>query len=136
MKPAYPARSINKHLGFTLIEVMVAVAIFALAGGAVMKSVYEHLRSLTTLERITLATWVANNELTRSSLEARIKWPLEKDKKGEMEMAGSTWYWQRITTKTTDDGLYQITVTVSTDAEIQSSITSVTSYLTKIEPNE
>lgn len=120
--------------GFTLVEVMVALAIFAIAGGAVVKSAYEHLHSLSILENITFATWVANNELTRSSLESTIKWPLDKDKKGEEQMGGQTWYWEREAVKTVDDTLYQVTVTVALDQDMNNAVTSVVSFMAKQNP--
>jgi general secretion pathway protein I len=121
--------TVKPALGFTLVEVMVAVAIFALAGGAVMKTVYEHLRSITVLERVTFATWVANNELTISTLESTIKWPLDKDKKGEVKMAGQVWFWEREVVKTADETLYQITITVALDNELKNPITSVATFM-------
>jgi general secretion pathway protein I len=125
----------KKHSrGFTLIEVMVAVAIFAMAGGAIMKAVYENLKSITVLERVTFATWVANNELTRTSLESTIKWPLAKEAKGEQEMVDQIWYWDRQVVKTSDESLYQVTVTVALDEELKNPITSVTTFMAKQTP--
>jgi general secretion pathway protein I len=126
--------SLKKARGFTLIEVMVAVAIFAMAGGAVMKAVYENLRAITVLERVTFATWVANNELTRSTLESTIKWPLDKEKKGEEEMLGQVWHWEREVVKTADETLFQVTITIALDEELTQPITSVTTFMAKPTP--
>ncbi len=122
----------KRQLGFTLIEVMVAVAIFALAGGAVLKAVSEHARSVTTLERVTFATFVADNQLTRASLESKIKWPLDKRIRGEAQIAGRTFYWQRDAEKTADESLYQVTVTVASDQAMENAITSVVTFMTKV----
>lgn len=125
--------TLHKHLGFTLIEVMVAVAIFAIAGGAIMKSVYEHLRSISTLEQVSYATWVANNQLTLAALESQTKWPLDKEKSGEVEMVDTIWYWKRNAIKTADQSLYEVTVVVASDEEMKNTITSVKTYMTKVE---
>lgn len=119
--------------GFTLIEVMVAVGIFALAGAAVMKATYEHLRAVSSLEQLTFATWVANNQMTESTLRAKIQWPLKNNDKGEVELAGQLWYWKQEIKKTQDDSLFQITIIVSEDAEGKNEITGVTSFIAKLE---
>ena len=46
--------------GFTLLEVMVAMAVFAVAGLAVMKSAGEQVLGLGLLEEKTFASWSYN----------------------------------------------------------------------------
>ncbi len=78
--------------GMTLLEVMVALAVFAIAGLAVMKTASEHLSALNYLEQKTLATWVVENQLVQQKLEN--KWPGDSWVEGDEQMAGSTWYWR------------------------------------------
>ena len=49
--------------GFTLLEVLVALSICAMAGIAAMQAIGEHINHLTTLEEQTYASWVAENVL-------------------------------------------------------------------------
>jgi len=122
----------KKQSGFTLIEVMVAVGIFALAGGAIMKATYEHLRSISSLEELTIATWVANNRMTEALLEARLQ-EVKTTAKGKVEMAGKDWYWQQEIKKTQDPSLSQITIIIALDENMTNEVTAVTSFIAKIE---
>ena len=56
-------------LGFTLIEVMVALAILAIASASLVKVAGTALRQSAGLEERTLAYWVAANTLTQMRLE-------------------------------------------------------------------
>ncbi len=49
--------------GMTLLEVMVAMAIFAIAGITLMETVTEQVVALATLEDKTFASWGADNPL-------------------------------------------------------------------------
>lgn len=49
--------------GFTLIEVMIALAIFAVAMGALMSAMQSNVRSLDSLKNRTLAHWIASNKM-------------------------------------------------------------------------
>ena len=49
--------------GFTLIEVMVALAIAALALGGVAAAVSQMVESATAMEQRTYASWIAQNRI-------------------------------------------------------------------------
>lgn len=122
----------KKQTGFTLIEVMVAVGIFAFAGAAIMKATYEHLRSLSSLEEITIATWVANNQMTEALLENRVK-TIKSNSKGVTEMSGKQWFWSQEVKNTQDPSLSQITIIVALDEKMSNEVTAVTSFIAKVE---
>ncbi|STV95257.1 general secretion pathway protein I [Klebsiella pneumoniae] len=63
----------KREAGMTLIEVMVALVIFALAGLAVMQSTLQQTRQLGRMEEKILASWLADNQLVQLRLEKR--WP-------------------------------------------------------------
>lgn len=54
--------------GFTLIEVLVALAIVAVALAAGMRAVAQSADGATTLKARTLALWVAQNRLAQAQL--------------------------------------------------------------------
>lgn len=118
-----------KQRGMTLLEVMAALVIFALAGTAVMKSAAEHLSSVSRVEETTFATWVANNRLNEMKLTG--KWPPANNAKGTMDMADRTWYWQQKVTKTTDNDLRAVEVSVGLDDQYEFFETSVTTFVAK-----
>ena len=63
----------KRQAGMTLIEVMVALVIFALAGLTVMQSTLQQTRQLGRMEEKILASWLADNQLVQLRLEKR--WP-------------------------------------------------------------
>jgi len=111
----------------TLLEVMVALLIFAVTGSAILKASGDHLSGLGQIEEITFATWVANNQLTR--LQLNPQWPPKNNEKGSQDMAGRTWYWQQRVLKTLDKDLVSVEVQVGLEAQYQGSVTTVTSFI-------
>lgn len=121
-----------KQSGMTLLEVMAAIVIFALAATSIMKAATDHMRGIGALEELTFATWVANNRLQHAQVENA--WPPQNNKRGSEEMAGRTWYWQQRVTETQDKDLRQVEVLVSTDPEGENIATSVVTYFANPRP--
>lgn len=118
-----------KTTGMTLLEVMVALLIFAITGTAVMKAASEHLNNITVIEEVTFATWVANNRLTRVQLEGR--WPPQNNHKGTEELADRTWHWRQVVKETTDKDMRSVEIEVRLQADAGDAITTVGTFITR-----
>ena len=77
--------------GFTLLEVLVATTIIAVALGAIIKSTGAGTANLAYLRDKTFAHWVAMNQMAQ--VQARGKFPALGKTSGKEEMANRDWYW-------------------------------------------
>lgn len=117
------------HRGFTLIEVMLAMAIFAIAGVALLGSAQNSLRTLTQLEQKTIANWVVSNQLVEASLDT--SWPPKNNKTGQVELAGIEWFWQQKVIKTTDKNMRAIVIEVRADEKAAAPLVYMMTYVSK-----
>jgi general secretion pathway protein I len=115
--------------GFTLIEVMLAMAIFSVAGIAILGTADTNTRNLGHLESKILANWVASNQLVEVTLD--MSWPPKNKKKGKIELAGQEWFWQQQVIKTTDKNMRAIVMEVRLEEKDESAFTSLTTYVSK-----
>ncbi|WP_025822718.1 type II secretion system minor pseudopilin GspI [Shewanella marina] len=117
-----------KHVkGMTLLEVMVALAVFAIAAVAVVNSIGAQVANLPILEERTLAQWVADNQMVDARLEQ--DFPAIGKKDGQTELAGKEWYWRKQVIKTTDEQFRMIQITVSDDQRFKRVLAQVNSYV-------
>jgi general secretion pathway protein I len=100
----------SRHAGFTLIEVLVAMAIVALGLSAVFMQVNQMLASSIYLQQKTLATWVAVDRITEIRLQAQ--YPEARETKDEIEMGGILWGYRVKVSETPADNLRRIDVAV------------------------
>ena len=122
-------KRVNSISGFTLIEVMLAMAVFAIAGVALLSTAENNSRNLGYLEQKTFADWIASNQLVAASLAT--SWPPKNNKKGKVEMAGREWFWQQKVIKTADNNLRQVTMEIRLAEKDEKALTSFTTYLAK-----
>lgn len=115
--------------GFTLIEVMLAMAVFAIAGVALLGAAQNNFANMSLLEQKTIANWVAANQLTAATLDNT--WPPKNNRKGDVEMAGTTWFWQQKVERTQDSSLRQITIEVRKSQDQEKPITELVTFVAK-----
>lgn len=90
-----PVSLSTKPRGFTLIEVMVALAIVAMAVPALLFTMDQQIDGTAYLRDRSLAQVVASNRLTELSLALRDgRQSLRGLTTGSEAMAGRDWYWR------------------------------------------
>ena len=82
----------HRGAGFTLLEVLVALAILSIALVALIRTASLEARALAQLQEATLAQWVAANAIA----ELRIREPDAGPgrRQGRVELGGRRWRWQ------------------------------------------
>lgn len=114
--------------GFTLLEIMVALAVLALAMGALVKTSSDYTSNQTYLRDRTMTSWVARNVLAQHQLENQ--WPRVGERKGTLEMGWQEWEWLAKITQTEEDKLRRIDVEVrAIDSEDETPITVLSGFL-------
>ena len=120
---------LNKQKGMTLLEVIVALAVFSIAAVSITKSLGEQIANMPILEERTMAQWVAHNQMVDARLET--KFPEIGRKDGQVELANQDWYWRKEVVKTTDDNFRMIRISISDDERFSRTIAEVSSYVLK-----
>lgn len=115
--------------GFTLIEILVALAIIAIALAALIKASGSHTASVAYLKQKSIAHWVAMNEITE--LQIKQSWPGKGEKKKSTEMAGHEWFWLREIKETFNENSHQVVFTIYLDEDREQKVTRLIGYITK-----
>ncbi|HFD91714.1 MAG TPA: type II secretion system protein GspI [Gammaproteobacteria bacterium] len=118
--------------GFTLLEVLIALAIVAVALGAIISEVGRHVYNTAQLRDRTVAHWVAMNIIAEQQINN--KWPSVSTKKGETTMGGQEWFWTLTVSETADDRVRRLDVTVDTRKDSDTPLSSLIAYLGRPAP--
>ena len=100
----------SRKNGFTLIEIMVAVAVLAIAMGALLAGMAQYTSAASRLRERTFAEMVAHNRLTEIQLDR--EWPDVGRSDGDVELANIEWRWFVEVKETQDDNLRRVDVRV------------------------
>ncbi|TFW10929.1 type II secretion system protein GspI [Brevundimonas intermedia] len=98
--------------GFTLIEMLVALAVFALAAMALLNLSGESTRSAARVEARTLGGIVAENVAAEAIIAPSL--PVGETS-GQTTLGGQVWRWRRVVSGTEVPGVGRIDVRVAND---------------------
>ena len=114
------------HRGFTLIEVLIALAILSIAMTAIIKATSQNIKDTYYLQQKTIAHWVAT-DVIYSARAGMIKLPKEPDSlTEETDMLGQSWNWKASLVPTTNPKIQEIKVSVFNRTE--SPLVTLTGY--------
>lgn len=106
--------------GFTLVEVLVALGVVALALPALLMALSQQIDGSAYLRDKSMAQLVAANRLTEFRLVSASRQELFKGSdSGELEMAGREWYWWLQSSTTEVEQFHRIEVSVGLDPTSQ-----------------
>lgn len=128
MRPQVRSAARTKQFGFTLIEILVALAVLAISLSALVKTVGETMSNASYLRDKSLAHWVAMNEVVRLRLAAT--WPALGVYRGTANMADRSWQWRAEVQVSADDDVHKVQLRVFRGGE-DAVIDEVTAYLTQ-----
>lgn len=124
---AAPALSIRHPGGFTLIEMLVALAILAIALAAVQRSVMVSLDNAFELKQRLLASWVADNRL--AEIRATRVLPPAGETSGTEHQAGITFHWNSQVSTTPNPYVERVEIRVSAAAGGEHALAILVGYL-------
>ena len=117
---------VERTKGFTLLEVMVALAIVALSLTAVAASMNQMIGSATAMQERTYASWIAQNKIAEMRL-ANVM-PEVRTTSGEVEFGNTRWIWRAVVSETGVANFRRIDVTVSNEND-EYEIRTVTGFI-------
>lgn len=124
-----PSPDVRCLRGFTLVEVLVAVAVLAIALAGVISAMARQASNAGYLKQKTIAMWVAHNRLAELQLQGEAPETGRSD--GKVEMSGAEWQWNAAVISTEDPRLRRVDIEVRAPGQKDGSLAQLTGFLAR-----
>ena len=105
--------------GFTLIEVLVALMILAVASAGLIGAAERHVDAIRSLQTRAAASWVAENRIVELTADPQLTAPAVD----QVEMLGRIWTVQVLRRPSDDPDLEAMRISVSESGEAEAAVT-------------
>ncbi|AOX99553.1 type II secretion system minor pseudopilin GspI [Jeongeupia sp. USM3] len=116
--------------GLTLVEVLVALAVLAIAMAAALRAVSASTDTAGELATRTLAGWVAQNRL--AEITARGEFPEPGRREGRASMAGREFVWQEDDGVSPNRSFRRVEIKVYAEGKPDHAVATLTGYLAHV----
>lgn len=113
--------------GFTLVEIMVSLAILSIMLGALVQSAGTATSNAGRMRDRAIAEWIASNRM--AELQLSPSFPETGSKSGDEEMFGNKWYWKTIVQKVEDDDLRRVDIEVRKDEDASNPLITIAGFV-------
>lgn len=115
----------SKTHGFTLIEILIALAILAGSFLALIKISGGYTHQVAYLRDKTYAHWVAENKLTLNALQL---WPAIGITEGLSKMGNQNWFWEQQVLATPDPAIRRIEVRIKPKKDSKTALVTLVGF--------
>ncbi len=117
----------KRERAFTLVEILVALAILAIALTAGMRALIQATDSASALKARTLALWVAQDRLAAAQIA--FPWPTLGRYAGRATQANTDFVWTAVVSATPNPQFRRIDITVGEPATPDYALATLTGFL-------
>jgi general secretion pathway protein I len=117
----------RRDAGFTLVEILVALAVIAIGTAAAVAAVSGNVGNAAYIQDRTLAHWVAMNKV--AELQVAPQWPNTGTQRGDSLMASQEWNWEVKVSDTDDPDVRRVDVRVFADKDQKETLATLVAYV-------